>query len=107
MENNRVNFKIVKKELSRAEQRDKECKLLAKLGIKMADSDEDDWADSGPCWEFELVFVCLRLYWMHTTNYYHEQTEEVTELADALDASDHGMSPRMPSAAAWHQCWHW
>ena len=39
-----VKLKTAKKELSRAEQRDKECKrkLLTKLGIKMADSDEDD-----------------------------------------------------------------
>ncbi len=43
MENNSVKLKAVK-ELSRAEQRDKERKrkLLAKQGIKMADSDEDD-----------------------------------------------------------------
>ncbi len=42
--NNSVKLKTVKKELSRAEQRDKERerKLLAKQGIKMADSDEDD-----------------------------------------------------------------
>jgi elongation factor 3 len=41
---NSVKLKTVKKELSRAEQRDKERKrkLLAKQGIKMADSDEDD-----------------------------------------------------------------
>jgi len=41
---NSVKLKAVKKELSRAEQRDKERKrkLLAKQGIKMADSDEDD-----------------------------------------------------------------
>ena len=41
---NSVKLKTVKKELSRAEQRDKERKrkLLAEQGIKMADSDEDD-----------------------------------------------------------------
>jgi elongation factor 3 len=41
---NSVKLKTAKKELSRAEQRDKERKkkLLAKQGIKMVDSDEDD-----------------------------------------------------------------
>ncbi len=41
---NSVKLKTVKKELSHAEQRDKERKrkLLAKQGIRMADSDEDD-----------------------------------------------------------------
>ncbi len=38
MDNNSVKFKTMKKELSRAEQRDKERKLLAKQGIKMADA---------------------------------------------------------------------
>jgi hypothetical protein len=41
----------VRKELSHAEQRDKERKrkLLAKQGIKMAEPDEDDEADAGLC----------------------------------------------------------
>ncbi len=39
-----VKPKTVKKEVSHAEQRDKKlkCKLFAKLGIEMADSDEDE-----------------------------------------------------------------
>ncbi len=48
---NSVKLKTVKKELSCAEQRDKERKhkLLAKQGIKMTHSDEDDLADAGLC----------------------------------------------------------
>jgi hypothetical protein len=44
MNNNSVKLRTMKNELSHAEQRDKERKrkLLAKQGIKMADSDEDD-----------------------------------------------------------------
>ncbi len=44
MDNNSVKLKAVKKKLSCAEQRDKvrKRKLLAKQGIKMKDSDEDD-----------------------------------------------------------------
>ena len=42
MNSNSAKLKAVKKELTRAEQRDKERKrkLLAKQGITMADSDE-------------------------------------------------------------------
>ena len=42
MDNNSVKLNAVKKELSYAKQTRRKRKLLAKQGIKMADSDEDD-----------------------------------------------------------------
>jgi hypothetical protein len=80
MNNNIVKLRTVKKELSRAEQRDKERKrkLLAKQGIKMAESDEviRQMQDRVESWSWYL-FVCVSLECTQPTTFMNKRRKSL------------------------------
>ncbi len=83
---NSVKLNTVKKELSRPEQRDKERKrkLLAKQGIKMAESRQMQDCVESLSW-FLFVCVSIECTQLTTTQASRQRKSLGLEIADTLD----------------------